>query len=538
MKKTQQNFVEQPNLLAINHFWQKLFTPLYPILADQCQTSILSVKHATEPMFDIIAYQLLKKTTPSQTKTFQPFSSFLKDDKLSNFDIETATNFKNIPQLKINKTKIFEQFFPKQQHPMLIGYLLAKTSLTTTQLQTLLAWTTFLSLKLLHDVCSAKRPNALSEKQLSEWRNYQIFALASTDTASILQIIDFKTDFGILQSWQHTYHLNTQAHIQAILQNLQDFIAPHPLNKNSNTLSENFTKPIINTASSLNENTNTITDDEDIFRPVAPKKLSWLGYLQKYWVATSIVLSGVVFGTMNFIMPDKTDKKTAQTTAVKASQNNPNSQARYNDVAIVKVASTVENTETKPTDNPVTKLTNNPPTKTETEKVAKTDKIEKSAKTEQKPKENDNKKSESKNSDKKPTNTKTTEKSKQADERKTDNKDTKKSTDKKAVEKKSDTNKNSKTDNGKKSEKSDKKPNTKTDNKTEKPTKDDKTRKKTDEKSTKTEKKVEKNTNKQAVEKSNEKPKTTKPAEPKKAPPKVEPASPAPSVVVEDNAEN
>lgn len=540
MEKTQQNFVENPNLLAINHFWQRLFEPLYPIIADQCQTSILSAKHAIAPMFDIIAYQLLKKTTPSKTQTFQPLASLLKDKTLTSFDIQDALRFKNLPQLKINQAKISEHFFSKQQHQMIMGYLLAKSPLTSPQLQNLLAWTTLLSLKLLHDFCSQKHPSALTEKQLTQWRDYQIFALASVDTPSVLQIIDLENNFNLSQSRQHTDYLNNQPHIQAILQNMVDFVAQHPLNKPSNTNYQNLpvdTKPAPVKKLLIIDGAVDDSYNDYIFQPITPPRLTWLEYLQKYWIATSIVLSGVVFGTMNFIMPDKSNKTTAQPTTVKSSQNTANSQTRYNDVAIVKVASSAETTDTsdKKVANTSEKSATVKPvvTATKTEKTKPTEKAtaDKTDKTESKRKETEKQKSDTKNSDKRTTDTKSNEKGKKASDNKTDNKDTSKKTtdktDKKSVEKTANTNKDNKTDN----KSSDKKAPTKSDSKTEKSVKDDRTRKKTEEKPTN----IDKKSTEKPVEKSTpvEKPKTTS-TETKKA----EPVPVLPQPKVENNDEN
>lgn len=556
MEKTQQNFAENPNLLAINHFWQKLFVPLYPILADLCQTSILSVKYATVPMFDIIAYQLLKKTTPSKTQTFQPLASLLKDKTLTSFDIQDALLFKNLPQLKINQAKISEHFFSKQQHQMIMGYLLAKSPLTSSQLQNLLAWTTLLSLKLLHDFCSQKHPSALTEKQLTQWRDYQIFALASANTPSILQIIDLENHVNLSQSRQHTNYLNNQPHIQAILQNMLDFVSQHPLNKTFNTNLQNLpieTKPEPVKKLLIIDGAVDDSYNDYIFQPIAPPRLTWLEYLQKYWIATSIVLSGVVFGAMNFIMPDKANKNTAQTATVKPTQTTQDDKKRFNDVAIVKIASTASNIETTDEKGKVTNTTEkSAPTKATqatqttnkasvsektTEKaptVAKTDKTEKP---ETKRQATDNQKSETKNSDKHTTDSKVNDKNKKANNNKADNKETDKKltdkTDKKSADKKTNTTKDSKTENNKTSDKKDDKKSTNQPTKTEKPStnKDDKNRKRTDEKSTQTEKKT--------VEKSVEKTKTT---ETPKAPPKTEPepapAQPKAENKVENNDEN
>lgn len=546
MEKTQQNFVENPNLLAINHFWQRLFEPLYPIIADQCQTSILSAKHAIAPMFDIIAYQLLKKTTPSKTQTFQPLASLLKDKTLTSFDIQDALRFKNLPQLKINQAKISEHFFSKQQHQMIMGYLLAKSPLTSSQLQNLLAWTTLLSLKLLHDFCSQKHPSALTEKQLTQWRDYQIFALASVDTPSVLQIIDLENNFNLSQSRQHTDYLNNQPHIQAILQNMVDFVAQHPLNKPSNTNYQNLpvdTKPAPVKKLLIIDGAVDDSYNDYIFQPITPPRLTWLEYLQKYWIATSIVLSGVVFGTMNFIMPDKSNKTTAQPTTVKSSQNTANSQTRYNDVAIVKVASSAETTDTsdKKVANTSEKSATVKPvvTATKTEKTKPTEKAtaDKTDKTESKRKETEKQKSDTKNSDKRTTDSKVNDKNKKANNNKADNKETDKKltdkTDKKSADKKTNTTKDSKTENNKTSDKKDDKKSTNQPTKTEKPStnKDDKNRKKTDEKSTQTEKKT--------VEKSVEKSKTTEtPKAPPKAEPEPAPAQPKAESKVENNDEN
>lgn len=334
MKNTQQHFANQPTLLAVNHFWQAFFMPLYPLLADICQLSLPMVKQATTPMLHIIGYQLLKKTTPSQTTTFQPLSSFLQDKKLASFDIKNTTQFHSLADLESLKNTVFERLFDETSYQLITGYLLAKTTLPKPKIQPLLSWTTFLAIKILHDFCSQKRDSALTEKQLIQWRDYQIFALATPDTPKVLQLIDFESNIGVAQGGVYANNLANQPPMQAILKNIEDFIDKYYLTKNSTNTQNNPEKT--GKLAEIDNNNNII------FTPVATKKMSFLDYLQKYWVATSIAFSGVVFATLSVVMPEKNDKKLIEPIQLNAQKTDKNEQKNYNDVAIVKVASVPE----------------------------------------------------------------------------------------------------------------------------------------------------------------------------------------------------
>lgn len=333
MNTTQQNFVNKPNLLAINHFLEAFFVPFYPILADFCQVSIPMVKQTMPVMLDIIACQILKQITPSQTQTFQPLSGFLQDDRLANTAIQNMQSFYHLKQIEVYKNQMFDEMFSKTQLPMIIGYVLAKTQLPKAKIQTLLAWTTFLALKVLHDFCSTKREFSLTEKQLTYWRDYQFVALVKPETAQILDLIDFKIKFSVSTYQKQSENLLQQPQMQEVLQNIDAFFDVYTLAK-SKVLQENIDK-------NQSHSTKIVQDDMNIFAPLDTKKRSWLDYLQKYWVATSMVLSAVVFGLMNFIMPVSKQENKNMTRATITSPTQINQEKKvYHDVAIVKISST------------------------------------------------------------------------------------------------------------------------------------------------------------------------------------------------------
>lgn len=339
MKHTSKNSVDKPNLLAINHLWQAFFVPFYPILADICQVSILSAKKAVPVMLDMIACQLLKQTTPSQTQTFQPLTSFLKDDKLAEFSLQNMHSFNALKQLEPYQNKFFVQLFDEKQRPIITGFLLAKTGLNKGKIETLLAWTTLFAIKILHDFCSAQRTSALNETQLTQWRHYQIFALTTPQTADIFQLIDFNSQFSITYYQQQAKQLVEQPQMQEILQNIQQFIKNNYLNN------INKEKSVLKNVLSAQPIINTKHDDiPTIFMPKQIKKMSWLDYLQKYWIATGVLLSCVVFGAMSIIMPDKNANTTAQSSQNNHAKTHHTTQKKYHDVAIVKVASTPNET--------------------------------------------------------------------------------------------------------------------------------------------------------------------------------------------------
>lgn len=428
MENTEQNFMINADLLVMSHFWQRLFPPIYPVLADICQISILFVKKAILPMFDIIAYQVLKKTTPSQTQTFQPFASFLKDDRLASFDIKAITEFKYLPQLESAQKVVFEQFLPKNQQIMIFGFLIAKTGLSKQKIHTLLAWTTFLSLKLLHDFCSSQRTFPLTEKQLNQWRDYQVFALNTPSNHDVKILLDFDNQIGMLSSQYQATTLVEQAHIQKILQNMLQFVEHHPFNKPLTSHLTEFSQGIRTTQPSP-----ALTMAQIAIQPVVAKKLSWLDYLQKYWIATSIVFSGLVFGVMNVLMPDKNNAQLVKPLSMQISQEKQDDKKRYHDVAIVKIASEVADTKQK-SDNASTKKSEKTATKSQEsdKKIAKnknTDQRSADKKTVERDK--TNAKNQEKLSTKNTSEKKVVEKkSNKADDKKTSEKETTKKSDK------------------------------------------------------------------------------------------------------------
>lgn len=475
MKNTQQHFANQPTLLAVNHFWQAFFMPLYPLLADICQLSLPMVKQATTPMLHIIGYQLLKKTTPSQTTTFQPLSSFLQDKKLASFDIKNTTQFHSLGDLESLKNTVFERLFDETSYSLITGYLLAKTTLPKPKIQPLLSWTTFLAIKILHDFCSQKRDSALTEKQLIQWRDYQIFALATPDTPKVLQLIDFESNIGVAQGGVYANNLANQPPMQAILKNIEDFIDKYYLTQNSTNTQNNPEK-----TGKLAEIDN---NNDIIFTPVATKKMSFLDYLQKYWVATSIAFSGVVFATLSVVMPEKNDKKLIEPIQLNAQKTDKNEQKHYNDVAIVKVASAPEE---NLVDNKKDIIKNEQSTLNDTKKS--------------------DKKSDEKVNDKKSPKT-----DKKADDKKTNEK----KSDSKKVVKKEERRENEREPKRKETEK-------RNEEKVKKAVKDEKNTKKTDDKKAKSDKKATEKPKKTEVKKAEPKKRETKKAEPKQAVQKTE----------------
>ncbi|WP_410472510.1 hypothetical protein ACGTJS_00790 [Faucicola mancuniensis] len=399
--------------LAVNQFWYALLEPMTAVLADNCQLSMSQVRQALPTLLHVNAYQLLNITEPSKDKTFQPFHSVLQDDILTNFDIKNGVDFAKLQALDKVKSTYFQQIFGKNTQ-LLLGFLLAKTNLPKTSLEQLWQWVTLFAMKALSDFYQQNKSHQLlTDKAWTAWLQLQKHALITADSFAICQAIGFYQPFAVTSANKQMQILAKQAPMPVMLQQLQAFVDNYHLNIGG--------KPKTNTATS----STTQKINHDIFATPKPKN-NWVDYLQKYWIATAMVLSVVAIGGVGLLLPKS--EKTQQNTTNQADK----AQKTYQDVAIVKISSTA--TASTPTANKQSSKTTEKTTATKTadkksdkpKTTAKKDTVKKEtakkdttkketvAKTTQKDtaKKSDVKKSDVKKSESKKDNSKTTNKDK------------------------------------------------------------------------------------------------------------------------------
>lgn len=300
----------QPTNICLITFWQTNLNPTIPFLADIVHLSLPKIQQVLPNIIEILILQLTHKLKN------QPLSTILPKINDNTWFAKTL-NFHYLPQQFAQYHTINQQFFDNQKHYYLIlGDLIHKSQLPITKLEPVFKAIISISLLLLTDFID-NNPQ-INQQDFIEWLNFQPHFIKNLENNSLILIFDIQLPQNSTNDWQNTF-----AETLDIYQN-QHFLTlkSQPINKQNLTRNSNV----------FHKTTN--------HKPL-PK---WLQPFQKYWIATATVLSMVVIGGIGFF--NKTEKNTLEKPTIENKQ-------KYNDVAIMKVASTTETTTLLPVVPPV-----------------------------------------------------------------------------------------------------------------------------------------------------------------------------------------
>lgn len=444
-----------PDTLPPLNFYQtclELLTPCTSLLADSGRLSISQVRQALPVMVKAVIYQSL---TFIQTHGQAKFiSDILQAPSLAPlaFREKAGLTFRQLATLQAEFMPFRQRLFAensdgrKENFTWLAGLLVQRTGLTVAQTIDLFDKVALLTLKLLVDIrilaTTSASQNAikqpLTDKAFFNWLNLQPMLMASLDDTGLIDVLGYHSDTTLGQSLkdQATFYKNNSSNPEftTLASLISHYKNTQPLGIIPNELvakPKRLVSPI-----ALTPDTPSIFIAEP---PLTAKKPTWQQTLQRHWMLTAGVLTGLVFGGIALFSPTK-DKPKSQLTHQQI-------EAMPHDVAIIKVDSSSEIT-----DNSVKSAVSSVSL---TKTASSTSKTEaKSAHTKDNSKDKENSKDKPKDkpkSDKKDDTKKTTqaEKSKsvsKSDKTKTATKDTKKSTDRPKDKPKTDTMKKSTTE--------------------------------------------------------------------------------------------
>ncbi|MFW2176862.1 MULTISPECIES: hypothetical protein [unclassified Moraxella] len=353
-------FSDEPLLLTqrLNsvEFLQQTLQPTLPLIADNCHLPITAVQQVLPLVARGVTYQLLltiqnpKSDEYSHSSANYPlfFDELFAPIPTELLAMSQGLDLKVIHQLQPYVNEIMQGVFDDtSRFYALMGVLMAKTSLDLAQLVAVTQWGTTLSVLALHKLYQSLPQLPLpTVPALSAWLGLQPPLLADMEHQAIATALGYQSPMGLRalvaqrQDWakQQILPLFTgydetkqRALLQAFSQALQAFVASQPMAIVPRQLRQlaKSSKPTPATPQTKSMMT------QDIFQPVAKPSHTWIDILQRYWIATAILLSTIVLGGIGLLVKNNSPTKTPTQTANDATQS-----PIYQDVAIVRVAST------------------------------------------------------------------------------------------------------------------------------------------------------------------------------------------------------
>lgn len=313
--------------------------PTTMVIADSCQVSRSEVQVALPIISRIMAYRLLVLASinqdmiglPTLIDRFEPITqpAFATVDWRQGVTFAVANVIE--PYTAMAKPLLFADEFAYQQS---LGVLLARTQLSPKKIDKILAWVSLLSLKIIMDVVEK-----LSLPATKKWLTWQPSLLMQANDQTTSHELSWVTGYHDTLSQQsrlkqqHELYRYPSQDQQYIAQQLTDYLASRPF-----AIAPASTGKAINALRQPSPTSQPILTSHDIFASPAPTpKSHWMDVLQKYWIATTVVTSAVVFGVIGLIVHDSKPSPFDKTTS--HSQSSLASTPKYHDVAIVKVAS-------------------------------------------------------------------------------------------------------------------------------------------------------------------------------------------------------
>lgn len=323
-------------------FWLSSSEPAVAVLADICQLSMSAVKRALTPMFTAIEYQLIATTIDNNALTKNPATSplftLLKQVPLSAFT--NGVNFTTTALIAPKIADITASLYPDTtKFYTMLGVLVAKTNILITKLVKLMQWVTTLALAALAGLANFSQ-SKISQAQFLQWILAQPVLGTHRLDEDLLMVSGFDNQTMLLQRLKsQALGLNQSAMpkpahlvgLEPLDTLIPDYLATRPL-----AIIPGRETPRLMATPIINQNL-----APDIFTAPATQRFAVGERLQKHWMATAMLFSAVVFGGIG-LMVSWTAPQPAQSSDTQANKTAA-SQPKYNDVAIVRIASTADN---------------------------------------------------------------------------------------------------------------------------------------------------------------------------------------------------
>lgn len=317
--------------LDLSQVFHKALSSATSILMDTCRLSYSQVRFTLAPVCQLISYQLLamhKRNGLNHILNASVITDTLKINACSQ-----GFNFQTVKGVEPFVNPVCQAVFSDtRQYDKSIGLLLAYTPLSLAQLERFLPWCTLLCVRALTDIAKCSTNQLNDTHALEKFLAWQPILLANTPLSNVFaevtgyhHSISQQTRLTELRRINRAPDNNQQAWANLI----SDYLRQAPFS--IATIQAKPRKTVSTTPIAHGHRAST-----DIFakHTVTPRK-KWLDTLQKYWIATATATSVVVFGGLGLLQHNhsKTNKITQPSVASATTEK------RYNDVAIVRVAS-------------------------------------------------------------------------------------------------------------------------------------------------------------------------------------------------------
>lgn len=318
--------------LYLPTFWHAIQSnSTVSILADISQLSIPEVKLALPYLANVLVYQLvaINQHQPNQInallssfqENFAPFSIHLRPCWWESLDFATVKVL--APLASGTKNLIFSNSIHYHQ---LLGYLITQTQLPLAKLENLLQWQSVIAIASLMEITT---DIPLNTTQLSQWLTLQPNLGIQTKDIPMTIILDIKLSSSLQELLSSRYAVTPQLpFFNAILSTIHTkYLYDKPSHLSAYTT---YRKPTPTRLIKYPTNTPAQSGMTSIF-DTPTVKISFIQWLQKYWIATSVVLSGLVVGSMALFSSNFSKSNTRDAV--------PTTEPPIHDVAILKVAS-------------------------------------------------------------------------------------------------------------------------------------------------------------------------------------------------------
>lgn len=399
-------------------FYQAL-SPATSVLMDICQLPWLAVKQTLPLISQLLGYHYLalsqtltlsptKVSKVSQTQAVKSNSGSMAISATTSLDtLLKSTACQSIKtligqdRLGFTQVKQLQQLIPRVKHAIfadnqayqqMVGVLMAKTHLPATKIGLLLDWCGLLSLGVLADInfllsdgdTPPKNAQFTSWQLWLSWLSWQPLLLAqplnenhiTENHTPALPTLVYLPEFAWVTGYHDPFSQQTrqqqvkelfryptliQQHVATLI---SDYLASRPYAIAPPLPPKKTATVSLNQPSATLTNPSNPSQAHDIFAAPPKTKLRWVDTLQKYWIATAVVASGLVFGGIGLFATSKQPSpfEPKKSTAVASTP-------KYNDVAIIRVASEPQPASVTTGDNK--KSANQ---KTDTNKLATSDK--------------------------------------------------------------------------------------------------------------------------------------------------------------------
>lgn len=344
--------------LSLTHCIHQALLPVASVLMDECGLSWLQIQQALPTVSEVLSHQLLANIEANGVYSTKPSLPLLESvlaspiiAEVNNLEWRHGVNFKSLDAMRLYLSPVTDTVFHKApQYHQIIGVLIVHTQIGVEKLQTLLAWCTLFAIQILFGLkqylsqpfskpFSKPISNQSSMPSLyTNWLSWQPAMLAATQREDIMLVTgytDTHSRRARLQQYHEILRRPTDEQLK-VAELLYAFLATKPLaiapmaapKKTKVTQATTHTSPVSLPVQST---------QPDIFSaPPQSSQQRLSDKLQKYWIATAMVASGLVFGGIGLVTHSSSKSPFAKT----ASAPQPTQAApKYNDVAIMKVAS-------------------------------------------------------------------------------------------------------------------------------------------------------------------------------------------------------